>query len=128
MLIVDKTLRVMSFHSWSQMTFYLRYYISSFTRLMATKLGRVLTSRRRFRMQTPKSPPTVCFPFSLLFSRRYVWTNWQKFFVYFLPFVTLDICDQYRIYFIGHTDKLLCLRSEILCVRAWNAMCFRDNQ
>ena len=35
-------------------------YISTFSRLMATKLGRVLTSARRFRMWTRKSSPTSC--------------------------------------------------------------------
>ena len=33
-------------------------YISTFTRIMATKLGRVLTSWKRFRTQTPKLSST----------------------------------------------------------------------
>ena len=36
-------------------------YISNFTKFMASKLGRVLISGRRFRTQTSKSPPTSCF-------------------------------------------------------------------
>ena len=38
-----------------------KIYISIFTRFMATKLGRVLTSGRRFSTQTIKSSPTSCF-------------------------------------------------------------------
>ena len=34
----------------------LKNYISTFTRFMTTKLGRVLTSGRKFGTQTPKSP------------------------------------------------------------------------
>lgn len=88
----------------SHMTFYLRYYIFTFTRLMSTKLGRVLTSRSTFEMQTPKLTPTFGFPFPLLISCRYVWTTWQKFFVYFLSFITVEMCCQYRIHFIGNNS------------------------
>ena len=37
-----------------------KIYFFTFTRLMATKLGKVLTSRRRFSTQTLKSSPTSC--------------------------------------------------------------------
>ena len=42
-----------------------KYYIFTFLRLMTTKFGRVVTSRRRFTTQTPKLWPTkllVAFP------------------------------------------------------------------
>ena len=38
-----------------------KMYICTFTRHMATKLGRMLTSKRRFSTQTQKSSPTSCF-------------------------------------------------------------------
>ena len=41
---------------------------------------------------------------------------------------TLARCDQDRESFIEHTDKLLCLIPEILCVRARHAMFFRGKQ
>ena len=40
-----------------------KIYMSTFTRLMATKLGKALTLGRRFSTQTPKSSPTSCFFF-----------------------------------------------------------------
>ena len=43
-----------------------KIYISTFTTLMAAKLGKVLTTGRSFSMQMLKSSPTSCFFFSLL--------------------------------------------------------------
>ena len=43
---------------WPGHVTYRQNYIFIFTRLIATKLARVLTSGRRFRMQTPKFSPT----------------------------------------------------------------------
>ena len=39
----------------------LKNHISVFARIITTKLGRMLTSGRMFRMQTLKSSPTCCF-------------------------------------------------------------------
>lgn len=41
----------------------LKLHISTFTRLMVSKLGRVLTSRGRFKTQTRNSWPTSCWTF-----------------------------------------------------------------
>ena len=41
----------------------LKYYILNLVRLMATILGSVVISGRRFRMQKPKLRPTSCFSF-----------------------------------------------------------------
>ena len=44
------------------------FYISAFTRLMATNLGRMLTTGRRFSMQTLKSSLTCVFFLGMLFA------------------------------------------------------------
>lgn len=106
-LFSKKTLRVVKYRFELPLIVTWRFiYVTIFTfiRLMSTKLGRVLTSRSTFRMQMPKLTPTFGFPFSLLISCRYVWTTWQNFFVYFLSFITVEMCCQYRIHLIGNTS------------------------
>ena len=49
-------------------------HASTFTKHMVTKL--VLTSRRRFRAQTPKSSPTSCHLLTTNSSNK-LWTNWH---------------------------------------------------
>ena len=51
----DSALKIIRSHVTNAKTF-----ISTVTRLTATKLGRVVTSARMFRTQTPKSSPTSC--------------------------------------------------------------------
>ena len=51
--------------TWGHVTFW-KNYISYFTRLMVTKLARVLTSRRMFSTQTLMSSLTSCFHFDTL--------------------------------------------------------------
>ena len=51
---------------WGHLTFW-KIYISTLTRLIATKLGRVLTSGRSFSMQTLTSPP-CSFLFWIIFN------------------------------------------------------------
>ena len=46
---------------------------------LASKLGKEMTSMRRFRAQTPKSPLTS-YSSSLFPSHCCLWTDWQKFF------------------------------------------------
>ena len=46
-----------------------KLYISTFIRLMVSKLGRVLTSGRRFRTKTLKSSPIFCFSFFTLLKK-----------------------------------------------------------
>ena len=50
-------------------------HASTFTKHMVTKF--VLTSRRRFRAQTPKSSPTSCRLLTTNSSNRPLWTNWH---------------------------------------------------
>ena len=51
----------------------------------------------------------------------------QILFKQFPSVVPVDMCDQDQKSFIVLTDKLL-FASEILCVRAWHVMCFREKQ
>ena len=56
------------------------------------------------------------FSSSLLPSHHCFWTDWQIFYKKFTSAFLVDMCNQNRESFIGHTDKLLCLRPEISCV------------
>ena len=53
-------------------------FISTFTRLMATKSGRLLTLGRKFSTQTLKSSPTSCFS-SFSLSRQCFWMDCRNF-------------------------------------------------
>ena len=65
--------------------------ISTVTRFIATKLGKVLTLGRRFSMQMLKSLTTSCFFFILPDGVSVM--DWQKLFVCFSFIVTLGACD-----------------------------------
>ena len=85
------------------------------------------------RMQVFKSSPTSCFScnyhsvfaFSFSFSSQFLGALAKVLYTIFAG-VVVDVRDQYRTPFIGGTGKLLCLRNEISCVRAWHTMCFGD--
>ena len=50
-----------------------KFSISTFTKLMANKLGRMLTLGKRFSTQVLKSSPTALFEDTLKFSFRKAW-------------------------------------------------------
>ena len=52
--------------------------------------------------------------FLLFLSRRSIWKDWQKFFVYELSFITHDTIDQHQTCFLRHTDK--CFQNVLLTV------------
>ena len=54
------------------------------------------------------------FVISFPYPQRSFWTDWQKFFKLDPSIVSVDMRDQDRESFIGHTGKLLCLCPEIL--------------
>ena len=59
---------------WGQVAVW-KFYISTFTRLVVTKLGRVLRLGNRFSIQTPKLSPTSCFSSLFYLVAVFWWTG-----------------------------------------------------
>ena len=73
-------------------------YISTLTKPLASKHGRLLTSRRRINMQTLKLSPTN-YLFSFTPTQPWFWLNCHKLFdMYYSSIDTLGACDQYQTY------------------------------
>ena len=80
--------------TWAHVTNWKRY-ISTFTKLMAPKLGTVVTSERRFSRETPKFSPTscrfcvqqkkLCYCRYFSSSLQCFWTDYRMYFIIFYP-------------------------------------------
>ena len=63
---------------------------------------------------------------SLSFSPQQIWTNWRKLLVKLSTFVKLDKCYLIQIHWRWLCEKYI-MQFEILYVKLWYDMCFREN-
>ena len=110
-----------------------KIYISTFTRLMATKIGRVITSLgTKISTQTLKLVPTSCFVFLCLHVTQNT-LQLSFYYSFFFSFWSVFLDGQTKVIFIFFSNccfKCVSLGSELLMwyVVCFQAMSFRDKQ